>query len=131
MAGESIGAYGERLASIYLERAGYLILERSFRSKSGEIDLIAAWRKRVVVFVEVKTWSGEWYNSGGPADAVDDKKQAKITKTALIYMKRHLLLETSGRADVIEVRFDPIRRSPIFRHFVNAFEAVGEFQMFC
>ncbi len=128
---ETVGEYGERLASIFLERGGYTILERSFRTKTGEIDIIAAWQSRVVVFVEVKTWSTEWANAGGPSDAVDDKKQEKITRTALIYMKRHKLLHnTPGRADVIEIGLDPTSRHPVFRHYINAFEAVGSYQMF-
>jgi putative endonuclease len=130
-AGEPLGAYGERLAAVYLERQGYLILERSYRIKSGEIDLIAVWKRRVVVFVEVKTWAVAWENAGGPSDAVDEKKQEKITRVALAYMKRHHLLESSGRADVIAVfaGVQPGTR-PKFRHFVSAFEATGQFQMF-
>jgi putative endonuclease len=128
---EPLGAYGERLAAIFLERQGYLILERSYRIKSGEIDLIAVWKGRVVVFVEVKTWAAQWENAGGPSDAVDDKKQEKITRVALSYMKRHHLLESPGRADVIAVfaGVQPGER-PKFRHFVSAFEATGQFQMF-
>ena len=128
--GESLGAYGERIAAIFLERQGYFILERSYRQKSGEIDLIAAWQRRVVVFVEVKTWAIARENTGGPSDAVDKVKQEKITKTALIYMKRHRLLESAGRADVIEIILGGVPGRPVFRHFVDAFEAVGEYQMF-
>ena len=129
--GEPLGAYGERLAAIFLERQGYLILERSYRIKSGEIDLIAVWKRSVVVFVEVKTWAVPWENAGGPSDAVDEKKQEKITRVALAYMKRHHLLESPGRADVIAVfaGVQPGER-PKFRHFVSAFEATGQFQMF-
>ena len=128
--GESLGAYGERIASIFLERQGYLILERSYRQKFGEIDVIAVWQRRVVIFVEVKTWASIRDNSGGPSDSVDQAKQEKITKTALSYMKRHRLLESAGRADVIEVIFGKVPGRPHLRHFVNAFEAVGKYQMF-
>jgi putative endonuclease len=128
---EPLGAYGERLAAVFLQRQGYLILERSYRIKSGEIDLIAVWKRKVVVFVEVKTWASSWENAGGPSDAVDEKKQEKITRVALAYMKRHHLLESSGRADVIAV-FASVQpgMQPEFRHFVSAFEAIGQFQMF-
>ena len=128
--GETTGQYGERLAAIYLERCGYRILERSFRTKVGEIDLIASWGDRCIVFVEVKTWGSAWENAGGPSDAVDEEKQRKITQTALIYCKRHGLLDTSGRADVIEVTFEELTRRPIFRHIENAFEAVGNYQLY-
>ena len=127
---EPLGAYGERIASIYLERQGYFLLERSFRIKSGEIDLIAVWQRRVVVFIEVKTWGLQFENMGGPSDAVDDKKQEKISKVALIYMKRHRLLDSPGRADIIEVVVGDSPAHPNIRHFENAFEAVGKFQMF-
>lgn len=127
---ESIGDYGERLVSVYLERCGYKILEQSFNTRVGEIDLIAVWQRRQIVFVEVKTWSRNWLNAGGPSDAVDDDKQTKMTRTALIYLKRHGLLETPARFDVVEVTFDETTRKPIFRHFENAFEATGQFQFY-
>ncbi len=127
---ESVGAYGERIAAIFLERNGYIILERSYRLKSGEIDVIAVWERRIVVFVEVKTWAESKANTGGPSDAVDEAKQEKISKTALRYMKRHRLLESSGRADVIEIVLGREPNRPSIRHFENAFEAVGEYQMF-
>ena len=127
---ESVGAYGERIAAIFLERQRYFILERSYRLRSGEIDVIAVWKRRVVVFVEVKTWADCRENIGGPSDAVDEAKQAKITKTAMIYMKRHRLRESAGRADVIEIVLGGNPGKPSIRHFENAFEAVGKFQMF-
>ena len=127
---ESVGAYGERIAAIFLQRQGYIILERSYRLKSGEIDVIAVWKRSVVIFVEVKTWTVIRDNSGGPSDAVNDAKQEKISRTAMIFMKRHRLLESSGRADVIEVILGTVPGRPTIRHFENAFEAVGKFQMF-
>lgn len=128
---ESVGAFGERLAAIYLERKGYFILERSYRTKTGEIDLIAVWKKRLLVFVEVKTGERAPPAGAGPSDRVDDRKQKKITDTALRYMKQHRLFGTSGRADVIEVVLEPeIGKGPIFRHFESAFQAAGQFQMF-
>ena len=84
----------------------------------------------MVVFVEVKTWTFHHENSGGPSDAVDDAKQEKISKAAMTYMKRHRLLESSGRADVIEIILGSVPGRPSIRHFENAFEAVGKFQMF-
>jgi putative endonuclease len=129
--GESVGAFGERLAAMYLERKGYFILERSFRTKTGEIDLIAVWKKKVLVFVEVKTGEHGPPSGEGPSDRVDERKQKKITDTALRYMKQHRLFGTSGRADVIEVVLRPeTGNGPCFRHFESAFQASGLFQMF-
>lgn len=128
---ESVGAFGERLAASYLERKGYLILERSFRTKTGEIDLIAVWKKRLLVFVEVKTGEHGPPPGEGPSDRVDERKQKKITDTALRYMKQHRLFGTSGRVDVIEVVLRPESgNGPCFRHFESAFQASGQFQMF-
>ncbi len=128
--GESLGTYGERIAGIYLQRKGYVLLEHSYRTKSGEIDLIAVQNRKTVVFVEVKTWTHAYENSGGPSDAVDEEKQAKITRTALMYMKQHRLLGSSGRADVIEIILGERPTHPDIRHFENAFDAVGSYQMF-
>lgn len=127
---ESLGRFGERIAAVFLERQRYMIVERSYRIKSGEIDLIAIWQRRVVVFVEVKTWANLYVNTGGPSDAVDDAKQEKISRAAFTYMKRHHLMECSGRADVIEIVIGGDKGYPSIRHFENAFEAVGRFQMF-
>ena len=127
---ESVGDFGERIASVFLERQGYLILERSYRTKSGEIDLIAVWQRKVVVFVEVKTWTALIDDMGGPSDAVDAAKQETISNTAMKYMKRHRLLESAGRADVIAIVLGSVPGRPSIRHFENAFEAVGKFQMF-
>ncbi|XZE21167.1 YraN family protein [Pirellulaceae bacterium SH449] len=127
---EPLGAYGERLAAMLLERKGYLILERSFRTRTGEIDLIASYKNRMIVFVEVKAWENESLDGTGPADRVDEKKQKKITDTALRYYKQHRLWGTPGRADVIEVIANSANGGPSLRHFEYAFEAVGQFQMF-
>jgi putative endonuclease len=128
--GEPLGAYGERMAAIFLQRKGYFILERSYRVKSGEIDLVAVWKKQVVVFVEVKSWANEGINVGGPSDAVDDKKQEKISRVAQMFMKRYGLLDTNmGRADVIEIILGRPAH-PVIRHIENAFDAVGTLQMY-
>jgi putative endonuclease len=127
--GESTGQFGERLAIEYLRRSGYFILEHSYTCPMGEVDIIAAWRATTVVFVEVKTWSSQGDSVGGPSDAVDQTKQRKICKTALHYAKRHGLLETPGRFDVIEIVLgdDPTR--PRFRHIQAAFESPEAFQL--
>ncbi|MCY3007350.1 MAG: YraN family protein [Planctomycetota bacterium] len=126
---ESTGAYGERLAIEYLRRSGYMILERSYACPMGEIDIVAAWKSSMVVFVEVKTWSCQRENQGGPSDAVDEVKQRKICRSALHYAKRHGLLDTQGRLDVIEVVLGTEPCRPIFRHIEAAFESRETFQM--
>jgi putative endonuclease len=95
----------------------------------GEIDIIAAWKATEVVYIEVKTWSIQRENQGGPADAVDQIKQRKICRTALHYAKRHGLLDTPGRFDVIEVVLGSDPRRPNFRHIQSAFESQEAYQM--
>ncbi len=124
----SVGARGEQLAAIYLRRKGMRILHRGYRSPLGEIDIVAVDQPkrspRVLVFVEVKTWSVP--SQGGPADAVDSLKQERLTRLALEFLKRHRLLECPARFDVVQVILEPLS----IRHFPNAFEATGKFQWF-
>ena len=123
----SLGYRGERAAERYLRRLGYVIVARSELNKLGEIDLIAV-DGRTVVFVEVKTRTSR--QAGHPADAVDADKQARMTKAALAYLKRHDLLEHACRFDVIAVTWPDHGRQPSIEHFKNAFEGVGAGQMF-
>src|SRR5688572_29785957 len=95
-----LGRRGENAAARHLCRLGYVIVARGHRDAIGEIDLVAV-DGRTLVFVEVKTRTS--LDAGHPADAVDDKKQRRLTRLALSYMKRHDLLENPARFDVIAV----------------------------
>lgn len=95
-----IGTLGENAACNYLIKNGYTIQKRNFRLKCGEIDIIAK-KDGCVVFVEVKTRRSAMY--GQPSEYVDYRKQAKIRKTAMCYIKS---LDTDMRFDVIEVLYD-------------------------
>lgn len=97
---QSIGKQGETKAKNYLKRRGYQILECNYRTKAGEIDLIAK-EKDCLVFVEVKTRTTEEY--GTPAEAVSFYKQQHMIKSARYYLARHGG-ECECRFDVIEVR---------------------------
>ena len=91
----------EDKACEYLESIGYIILERNFRSKKGEIDIIAK-DTDTLVFCEVKYRSNTRY--GLPEEAVDYRKQDKIRKTAAYYLFRNNFpVETRVRFDVIAV----------------------------
>jgi len=124
-----LGLLGERLVASYLRKLGYKIIAQGHRQRLGEIDLIAL-DGSCVVFVEVKTWTTD--AEGDPSMAVDRAKQEKITRTALIYLKRHRLLDCSARFDVVSVVWNGSQAvEPKIRHFQSAFEAVGNRQMFC
>lgn len=95
-----IGKAGEMAAAEYLEHQGYSILQRQYRSRLGEIDIVAQ-KDGVVVFVEVKTRRNLAY--GLPAEAVGYRKQQKIIQAALCYLKQVGQTEAPCRFDVIEV----------------------------
>ena len=94
------GNYGEDIACEFLEKRGYEIIERNFRCKIGEIDIIAK-DKDEIVFIEVKTRNILEYDN--PADAVDKLKKKHIYRTAEYYLLVHNLLDTYVRLDVIEI----------------------------
>lgn len=124
----SVGKQGELVAVDYLRRQGLKILHQGYRSPIGEVDIIALDQsnrsRKTLVFVEVKTWRIP--AQGGPADAVDEQKQARLTRLALEFLKRHHLLESPARFDVVQVILEPLS----IRHFPNAFEATGKYQWF-
>ncbi|MEW5807183.1 MAG: YraN family protein [Acidobacteriota bacterium] len=82
-----IGAMGEELAATYLQRKGYRIIERGFRTRYGEIDIIAV-DGNVIAFIEVKMRRSE--TCGVPGDALDQRKRVRIAGMAnhFISMKR-------------------------------------------
>ena len=83
---------------------------------------------RTVVFVEVKTRRS--HSAGEPAEAVDLEKQRRLTRLALMFLKRHDLLEHPARFDVIAITWPDEQKKPTIEHIKNAFEPVGRWQMF-
>jgi putative endonuclease len=98
---QGLGRTGERLAAEALARRGYRILERNFRCRYGEIDLVAE-QQDDLVFVEVKTRRGEAW--GRPEEAVTERKQRKIVQTALHYLDLHHCAERAWRVDVVAIQ---------------------------
>lgn len=123
----SLGNRGERAAARYLQRLGYKIIRRSQRTAAGEIDLIAV-DGRTLVFVEVKTRTS--HDAGHPAEAVDSRKQQRLTRLALHFLKMHDLLEHAARFDVVAITWPADARRPTIEHYKNAFEPAGRGQMF-
>lgn len=124
---KTLGEHGEQAAARYLKRQGYKIVFTRHRQRYGEVDVIAVDRK-TVVFVEVKTRRDT--SRGRPAEAVDRERQQRQTRAALAFLKSHGLLEYASRFDVVEVVWPPDQKRPAIRHLKNAFEAVGQRQMF-
>ncbi len=123
----SLGERGETAAEKYLKRRGYKIVAARDRTALGELDLVAV-DGRTVVFVEVKTRHS--HEAGHPVEAVDEAKQARLTRLALAFLKRHDLLECAARFDVVAITWRGGVQEPQIEHFINAFEAVGRGQMF-
>ncbi len=123
----SLGQRGEAAAAKYLKKLGYKLLAQSSRNKLGELDLIALDGNRIV-FVEVKTRRST--DAGHPSEAVDQKKQAKITTLALAYLKRHRMLDQPTRFDVIAITWPSDDGEPKIEHYKNAFEATGRNSMY-
>jgi putative endonuclease len=95
-----LGKSGEEVACDELSRRGYAILERRYRTRHGEIDIIAR-HQDCIVFVEVKTRTGEDY--GGGAVAVTAWKQRRVAQIAVDYLARRRLHDRPCRFDVVIV----------------------------
>lgn len=114
-----LGRWGEALAAAYLREKGFMILTANYRSRYGEIDLIAQ-NEDYVVFTEVKLRAGTGF--GGAREAVGGWKQARIRNTALFWLSEHES-ELQPRFDVIEIYApDGINtKAPRLIHLENAF----------
>ena len=121
-----LGDRGERAAAKYLKQQGYRILARQSRSRIGEIDLIAL-DGETVVFVEVKTRTTQ--AAGHPTEAITFAKRRQLTRAALGWLKRNKLLEARSRFDVVAITWRP-GDSPLIEHIQNAFEPMGDGQMY-
>ncbi|MBU3091634.1 YraN family protein [Clostridium sp. CM028] len=116
---KDIGALGEDISENYLENLGYRILDKNFRCKCGEIDLIAI-NKGYICFVEVKTRYGIHY--GTPAESVTSSKQKKICKTAQVYISRKNIIDYNFRFDVVEVMLNNDNNNFLINHIEDAFQ---------
>lgn len=95
-----LGKAGEDRAAKFLTKQGYRILERNYRTKNGEIDLIAL-HQGTVAFIEVKTRTSEAF--GAPELAVTAQKQHRMIKAALGYIKYKKLHQVPCRFDVVAI----------------------------
>ena len=112
------GTAGEDAAVAHLSRIGYAILDRNFKSRSGEIDIVAREGK-TTVFVEVKR--REATGHGAAAEFVSPSKMRKVVSAARLYAARHGLTDSLIRFDVIAI--DVIDGREQLRHHKGAFDA--------
>ncbi len=128
MARVSRGAAGEVMAARYLRKKGYTLIAANYRTRFGEIDIIAADRK-YIAFVEVKLRSGAAIYT--PEEAVTPLKQQKIVKAAMQYLQLHPS-DLQPRFDVIAIVADD--RDPMkarsLEHLKAAFDVGGMYAAF-
>lgn len=121
MAGKrETGIEGEKMAAKALKKKGYKIIEKNYRSKFGEIDIVAE-EKGCLVFVEVKRRSSTAF--GGSFGAIDEKKKMHLIRSAQCYLKSHNCLDRRARFDVVGIDGDELK---IIRHAFIVEEDIGK-----
>jgi putative endonuclease len=115
-----LGRIGEDLACRELEKRGYTVLERRYRRRAGEIDIIAR-DGETMVFVEVK--AREDKDFGEAAESVTPRKRRRMTMVALDYLARRGIAECPCRFDVVAIYLG--NELPEIEVYQNAFDAVG------
>jgi len=96
----NLGVLAEDKAERFLKASGYKILQRNYKTKLGEIDIIAQ-DKDTLCFIEVKSRSSDRFGSG--LEAVSALKQKQICKAALSFLKENKLLDKQARFDVVSL----------------------------
>lgn len=105
MSKETLGRFGEEVASLYLKEAGYKIIERNFRTKRwGELDIVAE-KSGTLVFVEVKTRTTKRY--GEPYESINFYKKRALLRAAQFYKLARTKSPEKLRLDLISVFVDP------------------------
>jgi putative endonuclease len=116
---QELGILGENLAVEELTRRGYAILERRYRTRYGEIDIVAE-EQGTIVFVEVK--AREDVTCGTAAEAVTADKQRKIASRAVEYLARKHVTDRRCRFDVVAIDYagKPGQTITVYAHAFDA-----------
>jgi len=114
----SLGRAGEDAAACFLEKKGFRLLQRNFRCRMGELDIIAR-DDRCLVFVEVRTVAGNSF--GPPQESVGIKKQFKLRQLAQYYLQTKYTGSVPARFDVVAVTMGRDGRVVSLEHIINAF----------
>ena len=114
---QRLGRWGENLAADFLEAKGYRILDRNWRSRNGEIDLIIQMGE-TIAFVEVKTRKGRDF--GLPEEGLTSNKAKRLQNLAQQYLAQNELHEIDWRIDLVAVELDQNGRLLRCEHIPNA-----------
>jgi len=106
---QETGKLGEQVACKALEKQGYRILEKNYRCRYGEIDIVARQRD-YIVFIEVRSKTGNAF--GTPEESVTAAKKNKLIATALDYLSSHPGLPENWRIDFVAVELNPAGGEP-------------------
>ena len=117
MGQQELGKRGEDAAAAYLERTGMTVIDRNWRCKSGEIDLVALDATEIV-FIEVKT--RKTTATGQPEEAVTPAKQRRYKRLAQAYLQQAGLTDVAVRFDVVSLLVVADDRA-LLRHHRSAF----------
>lgn len=112
------GTKGEQLAVNFLKKKGYTILQRNYRRRNGEIDIVC-YDRGTIAFVEVKTRYSDTY--GPPELSVTETKKRQIITVALQYIADKKIEGTSLRFDVVSILYSSDKKYPTITLFRNAF----------
>ena len=125
---KTIGDKGESFAARLYEKSGYTVVKRNYHSRYGEIDLIAE-SDAEICFVEVKTRNLSSF--GNPAEAVDYRKQKKLTLTAMKYLGEVENFK-QPRFDVLEIwqQDGKIIKYNLIKNAFYADDFAGNYEMF-
>ena len=114
---QSLGHLGEGMAATYLEKKGYIILDRNLHTPYGEIDLIAG-HAEAIIFIEVKTRASK--SLGPPEISITRRKAEHMRSAAEYYIQQHPELINDWRIDVLTIQLRKDNTPPLIDHFENA-----------
>jgi putative endonuclease len=118
---QQLGILGEEMAVTELTARGYAILERRYRTRHGEIDIVAE-HGGTLVFVEVRARLTAEF--GRAAETVDDRKKRKVTAMASEYLALHRVTSRPCRFDVVAID-QAEGPAPEITVYPGAFDAIG------
>jgi putative endonuclease len=113
---KGIGFIGEQYAAAYLQKKGFIILDRNVTSRWGEIDIIAR-SDQTTVFIEVKTRLGT--AQGKAYEAFTIGKRRRIQRAIEYYRLRNHLYNAPCRLDLVALQLNPDRSLKALKHYEN------------